>query len=130
MLTTDRSQLLVLLSGRKPLLPHSYCCIACLAPLLSALFAAAALAVMAKGMRPQIPPHTPPGLAALIQECWAAVPEQRPGFDVLVVRLQELLNSLKQQERTAAAAAAANAAAAQYNAQAAQLGVFAGVGAS
>ena len=86
---------------------------------------------MAKGMRPQIPPHTPPGLAALIQECWAAVPEQRPGFDVLVVRLQELLNTLKQQERTAAAAAAANAAAAQYSAQAAQLGVFnAGVGAS
>ncbi len=30
----------------------------------------AALAVMARGARPDIPPHTPPGLAAIIRDCW------------------------------------------------------------
>lgn len=59
------------------------------------------------------------------------MPEQRPGFDVVVLRLQELLGSLKQQERNAVAAAAANATAAQFNTQAAQHAVFnAGIGAS
>jgi hypothetical protein len=85
---------------------------------LHLLLLCAALAVMARGARPDIPPHTPPGLAALIQECWAPVPEQRPGFDAVVVRLQELWQNLQQQEVTAAAAAAANATAASFNAQA------------
>jgi hypothetical protein len=86
---------------------------------IAAVLLLAALAVMARGARPDIPAHTPPGLAALIQECWAPVPEQRPGFDVVVLRLQELLQSLQQAEATAAAAAAANATAASFTAQAA-----------
>lgn len=69
-------------------------------------------------MRPDIPAHTPPGLAALIQECWAPVPEQRPGFDAIVHRLQELRQKLQQAEVTAAAAAAANATAAALSAAA------------
>lgn len=92
------------------------------------LLVSTALAVMAKGMRPQIPPHTPPGLATLIQECWAAVPEQRPGFDVITIRLQELLNTLKQQEINAVAAAAANATAAKFNAQSALFAAGIGAG--
>jgi hypothetical protein len=47
------------------------------------------------------------------------VPEQRPGFDAVVVRLQELWQNLQQAEVTAAAAAAANATASSFNAQAA-----------
>lgn len=78
----------------------------------------AALAVMSRGLRPEVPQHTPPGLAALMHECWAPVPEQRPGFDGVVQRLQDLLRSLQKAEVTAAAAAAANAAAAAFNAAA------------
>lgn len=52
------------------------------------------------------------------QDCWAPVPEQRPGFDVVVVRLQDLLTQLQHAEVTATAAAAANRAAAAITAAA------------
>jgi hypothetical protein len=52
------------------------------------------------------------------QDCWAPVPEQRPGFDVVVARLQDLLQQLKHAEVTATAAAAANRAAAAITAAA------------
>jgi hypothetical protein len=44
------------------------------------------------------------------------VPEQRPGFDVVVARLQDLLQQLQHAEVTATAAAAANRAAAAITA--------------
>lgn len=54
----------------------------------------------------------------LLQDCWAPVPEQRPGFDVVVARLQDLLQQLKHAEVTATAAAAANRTAAAITAAA------------
>lgn len=51
------------------------------------------------------------------------MPEQRPGFDVVVVRLGELLQQLKHQEVTATAAAAANRAAAAITAAATGAGM-------
>ena len=43
----------------------------------------AALAVMERGLRPDIPAHTPADLAALIRDCWQPIPGQRPGFDTI-----------------------------------------------
>ena len=54
----------------------------------------AALAVMERGLRPDIPGHTPPLLAGLIRDCWQPVPEQRPGFSDIVERLQALYDEL------------------------------------
>ena len=57
----------------------------------------AALAVMVRGLRPDIPPHTPPALAELIRDCWRPVPDQRPGFAALVPRLEALYGALRVQ---------------------------------
>jgi hypothetical protein len=40
----------------------------------------AALAVMNRGLRPDIPAHTPPALAELTRLCWAPIADQRPSF--------------------------------------------------
>jgi hypothetical protein len=71
----------------------------------------AAMAVVNRGLRPQIPAHTPPALADLIRACWAAVPEQRPPFDAVCEWVRAIEAGLEAQE-AAANAAAANAAAA------------------
>ena len=47
----------------------------------------AALAVMERGLRPEIPQGTPAALAALICECWAALPASRPTFPDIASRL-------------------------------------------
>jgi uncharacterized protein (DUF2267 family) len=54
----------------------------------------AALAVMERGLRPDIPAHTPAALAALIRDCWQPIPEQRPGFSEISERLQALYDEL------------------------------------
>ena len=56
----------------------------------------AALAVMVRGLRPDIPPHTPPAFADLIRDCWRPVPDQRPSFTALVPRLEALYGALRQ----------------------------------
>lgn len=52
----------------------------------------AALAVMHRGLRPGIPSHTPPALAALIRDCWQPLPDQRPGFADITQRLEAMYN--------------------------------------
>jgi hypothetical protein len=56
----------------------------------------AAMAVMNKGLRPDIPAHTPPPLAELIKQCWAAVPDQRPSFEEIVGELSRTLELVRQ----------------------------------
>ncbi len=47
--------------------------------------------VAIRGVRPPIPPSTPPELAALMESCWQADPTKRPGFDALVTCFELLL---------------------------------------
>jgi serine/threonine protein kinase len=55
----------------------------------------AAMAVMNKGLRPDIPLHTPPPLAELIKQCWAPVPEQRPSFEEIEEQLTRTLELVR-----------------------------------
>lgn len=50
----------------------------------------AALAVMHRGLRPDIPGHTPPALASLIRDCWQPLPDQRPSFADVAARLEAM----------------------------------------
>lgn len=50
----------------------------------------AALAVMHRGLRPDIPGHTPPALASLIRDCWQPLPDQRPAFADIATRLESM----------------------------------------
>ncbi|GAB4819878.1 hypothetical protein N2152v2_006924 [Parachlorella kessleri] len=59
----------------------------------------AALAVMNRGLRPDIPPHTPPPFAQLMRACWAALPDQRPDFAWIVPQLEAMEQEVQQQER-------------------------------
>ncbi|GBF95241.1 TKL kinase [Raphidocelis subcapitata] len=64
----------------------------------------AALAVVNRGLRPEIPAHTPEVLAALIRACWAPVPEQRPTFERVVAWLNGILVALNTQQAAGQAA--------------------------
>ncbi len=46
----------------------------------------AAVGVVQKGLRPVIPPSCPGPLAAVMRECWARNPNERPSFEQLKVR--------------------------------------------
>lgn len=46
--------------------------------------------VCAEGFRPSISRRVPAGVAALIRQCWAAAPEDRPSMDSVVATLQAL----------------------------------------
>jgi len=58
---------------------------------LSALTAAMNVATL--GQRPDMPAGTDPSHAALIRDCWAAVPDQRPSFASIVERLERIAAS-------------------------------------
>lgn len=68
----------------------------------------AAVGVVQKGLRPGMPPNTPPALAEIMQACWDASPAHRPTFKELTPRLQHLYEQLKAEDvrKTAAAAKA------------------------
>jgi hypothetical protein len=44
-----------------------------------------------RGERPDIPVHCPPGLAALMQQCWSQVPIDRPSCARVLQQLNLLL---------------------------------------
>ncbi|CAD7702572.1 unnamed protein product [Ostreobium quekettii] len=46
------------------------------------------------GHRPKVPAYCHPGYAALIASCWNQDRRKRPGFDVIVSRLAEMLSEL------------------------------------
>ncbi|KAF3778579.1 Serine/threonine-protein kinase [Nymphaea thermarum] len=54
----------------------------------------AAFAVVNKNARPPIPPTCPPALRALIEQCWAKLPEKRPEFWQIVKVLEQFESSL------------------------------------
>lgn len=43
-----------------------------------------------QGLRPPLPPHTPPLLACLIQACWHQDPIHRPTFTQILVTLKRI----------------------------------------
>jgi TPR repeat protein len=49
-----------------------------------------AFAVSVDGARPEIPESAPPPARALIEDCWAADPDDRPTFEEIVDRLAEM----------------------------------------
>eukprot|EP01090_Pellita_catalonica_P018766 TRINITY_DN6163_c0_g2_i1.p1 TRINITY_DN6163_c0_g2~~TRINITY_DN6163_c0_g2_i1.p1 ORF type:complete len:180 (+),score=19.84 TRINITY_DN6163_c0_g2_i1:127-666(+) len=48
-----------------------------------------------KAQRPPIPEYTNPKYANLMQECWSADKEERPMFDIILKRLEALLNKTR-----------------------------------
>jgi serine/threonine protein kinase len=46
--------------------------------------------IMERDVRPRLPDNTPPGLASLINACWAATPETRPAPDEILFALEKL----------------------------------------
>ena len=50
----------------------------------------AAVAVMKKGLRPELPVDTPPDYAQLVRDCWAQNPLLRPSFGSILVRLGKI----------------------------------------
>eukprot|EP01025_Chloroclados_australasicus_P038950 TRINITY_DN4019_c0_g1_i1.p1 TRINITY_DN4019_c0_g1~~TRINITY_DN4019_c0_g1_i1.p1 ORF type:complete len:559 (+),score=63.44 TRINITY_DN4019_c0_g1_i1:239-1915(+) len=59
----------------------------------------AAMGVVQHGLRPAIPTHTPPQIAAIIQQCWQHSPSDRPQFARLVQVLESLEGAFLQQDR-------------------------------
>jgi serine/threonine protein kinase len=58
----------------------------------------AAVGVVQKGLRPQIPSNCPPALAGVMQECWQRNPEARPSFENLKSRVEELWHLQRQED--------------------------------
>ncbi|KAK9805196.1 hypothetical protein WJX72_005376 [[Myrmecia] bisecta] len=55
----------------------------------------AALAVVERGMRPEVPSHTPAIWAQLMRDCWAPSPEHRPSFEEIVHRLEGIYDTVR-----------------------------------
>lgn len=49
-----------------------------------------ALLAVISGVRPEIPDQTPAAMAALMRDCWALAPEERPVAEDLLIRIKEL----------------------------------------
>jgi len=54
----------------------------------------AAMAVMNRGLRPDIPAHTPSRLAALMRACWRAIPAERPSMDEVAGALRAMYSDI------------------------------------
>jgi len=50
-------------------------------------------AVGTQGVRPTIPAGTPPDFTQLIQDCWDESAGDRPSFDEVMTRLDEMVRS-------------------------------------
>jgi hypothetical protein len=51
----------------------------------------AAIGVVQRGLRPEIPPFVPEKLSLLAQQCWHQDPKQRPEFSEVVAVLEEMV---------------------------------------
>jgi hypothetical protein len=51
----------------------------------------AAIGVVQRGLRPEIPPFVPEKLSLLAQQCWHQDPKQRPEFSEVLAVLEEMV---------------------------------------
>ena len=70
----------------------------------------AAVGVVQKGLRPTMPPGSPPGLNQLVASCWHSNPECRPSFKDLVPALDSMWREAKSSDAAAAIDGDTNAA--------------------
>ncbi len=63
-------------------------------PAFQRLTATQVMQVVMRGQRPHIPPHVQPEVAAIICDCWAQQPSQRPSMGQVVQRLHGVVQSL------------------------------------
>jgi serine/threonine protein kinase len=79
----------------------------------------AAVGVVQKGLRPDVPPGCPLDLYKLLEDCWHGDPEMRPDFSSVTQRMQQMYKTLSKgqpvdlSELTMTAAQQASAAAAE-----------------
>ncbi|KAG1662428.1 hypothetical protein FOA52_004009 [Chlamydomonas sp. UWO 241] len=64
----------------------------------------AAVGVVQKGLRPEIPLGTPPALGMLMETCWGLDPSRRPSFRELTPRLTQMLEAQRDEDRRKAQA--------------------------
>eukprot|EP01111_Echinosteliopsis_oligospora_P013840 TRINITY_DN5069_c0_g1_i2.p1 TRINITY_DN5069_c0_g1~~TRINITY_DN5069_c0_g1_i2.p1 ORF type:complete len:232 (+),score=39.46 TRINITY_DN5069_c0_g1_i2:599-1294(+) len=55
--------------------------------------------VVHKGVRPPMPPHTPPDIAKLIRACWDPDQKKRPNFAQIIETIQEITRNTKDKDR-------------------------------
>ena len=48
-----------------------------------------------RGLRPECPPTWPPSVSGLLERCWDASEQIRPGFDEVVRQLEALIEEAK-----------------------------------
>ena len=58
----------------------------------------AAVGVVQKGLRPIIPPNCPMALAEVMHQCWVRSAAERPSFEALKGRMEELWLLSRQEE--------------------------------
>lgn len=46
------------------------------------------------GLRPTLPPFTPPDFRELVEQCWHQEPDKRPGFEVVLAKLVAMRQAL------------------------------------
>lgn len=54
----------------------------------------AAVGVVQKGLRPDVPPGCPLDLYKLLEECWHGDPQMRPNFSTVTQRMQQMYKTL------------------------------------
>ncbi|KAL1215601.1 Serine/threonine-protein kinase STY17 [Cardamine amara subsp. amara] len=59
----------------------------------------AAVGVVQKGLRPNIPKQTLPKLTELLEKCWQQEPAQRPNFAEIIEMLSKLIHEVGEEER-------------------------------
>lgn len=68
----------------------------------------AAVGVVQKGLRPEIPPTCPPAIADLMRACWTRNPQDRPTFEALKQQVEGLFEASVAADKAGPSSAAGN----------------------
>ena len=68
----------------------------------------AAVGVVQKGLRPEIPPTCPPAISELMRVCWTRNPQDRPTFEVLKQRVEGLYEASAAADKAGPSSVAGN----------------------